>query len=246
VGFWGHQLPHKDRTELHYICLTASMDSITPLQILHFFEVFSLAEVQVGVLPKAWVKDANVLSNGSLGVLAKATLQADDGAQVCFFLGCGAAGHDGADDEGAGGAGGGGLVASSFSLWGKRGAIFLPFPSTTPVPLLAPLDKGHRCHFTVLCDVNLHPQKSQVHCGQPSTASSACFWHSHLNAQFLFHASHFFSFWAAEACLSPLERSKKARFPSSLRSSKMYTNITFLTLEIGQGMSATAHLTRWA
>jgi hypothetical protein len=173
-------------------------------------------------------------------------LQADDGAWVCFFLGCGAAGCDGADDEGVGGAGGGGLVASLFGLWGKRGATFLPFPSTTPVPLLAPLDKGHRCCFAVLCDANLCPQKLQVHCRQPFTASSACFWHSHLNAWFLFCVSHFFSFWAAEAHLSPLERSKKARFPSSLRSSKMYTNITFLTLEISQGMSTTAHLTRWA
>jgi hypothetical protein len=187
-----------------------------------------------------------MLSNSSLGVLARATSWADDGAQVCFFLGCGAAGHDSADDEGAGGAGGGGLAASLFSLQGKRGAIFLPFPSTTPVPLLAPLDKGHWCHFTVLHDANLHPQKSQVHCGQPSMASSACFWCSRLNAWFLFHASCFFSFWAVEACLLPLERLKKARFPSSLRSSKMYMNITFLTLEISWGTSATAHLTRWA
>jgi hypothetical protein len=239
-------LPCKDRTELHYICPTASMDSITPLRILCFFEVFSLTEVWVEVLPKAWVEDANVLSNSSLGVLAKATSWADDGALVCFFLGCGAAGHDSADDEGAGGAGGGGLAASLFSLWGKRGAIFLPFPSTAPVPLLAPLDKGHRCHFAVLHDVNLHPQKLQVHCEQPSMASSACFQCSHLDVQFLFHASRFFSFWAVEVHLLPLERSKKARFPSSLRSSKMYMNITFLTLEISQGTSTTVHLTRWA
>jgi hypothetical protein len=62
----------------------------------------------VRVLPKAWVKDANTLSNSSLRVLAKAASQADDGAQVHFFLGCGAAGCDGTDDGGVGGAGGGG------------------------------------------------------------------------------------------------------------------------------------------
>jgi hypothetical protein len=105
--------------------------------------------------------------------------------------------------------------------WGNKGAIFLPFPSMAPVPLLAPLVKGHQCLFTVLHDVNFHSQKLHFYCGQPSTASSACFWHSHLNAWFLFHASHFFSFWAVVAHLLPLARSKKAALPSSLRSSKM-------------------------
>jgi hypothetical protein len=232
VGFWEHQLLHKDRTELHYICPTASMNSMMPLWILCFFEVFSLTEVQVGVLPKAWDEDANTLFNGLLGLLVKATSWADDGAQACFFPGCRAAGHDSAEDEGAGGAGGGGLVASLFGLQGKRGATLLLFPSTAPVPLSAPLAKGHQCLFTVLCDANLHPQRSHFHCGWLSTASSAHLQCSCLDVWFLFHASHFFSFWAVVAHLSPLERSKKAKFPSSLRSSKMYTNITFLTFEI--------------
>jgi hypothetical protein len=189
-------------------------------------------EVQVGVSPNAWEEEANTLSISSRGCLAKAALQADDGAQVHFFHSGGTVGHDGAYGVGLGGAGGGGLVVGLFDLQGNSGAIHLTFPSTAPAPLSAPLAKGHWCLFTVLCGTNFHPQKSH-------------FQRSCLNAQFLFCASHFFSFWAAVTCLSPLERSKKAMLPSLLRSSKMYTNITFLTFEISHSTSATAHLTRW-
>jgi hypothetical protein len=200
----------------------------------------------VGVSPKAWEEDANTLSISSQGCSARATSRANDGAQVHFFHGCRTVGCDGAEEGGLGGAGGGGLMVGLFDLWGKSRAIFLDFPSTVPVPLSAPLAKGHQCRFAVLRDANFHLQRSHFHCGRPSTASSACFWCSHLDAWFLFHASHFFSFWVVVTHLSPLERSKKATQPSLLRSSKMYTNITFLTFEIGQGTSATAHLTRWA
>jgi hypothetical protein len=147
---------------------------------------------------------------------------------------------DGADDGGAGGAGGGGLAASLIGLHGNKGANFLPFPSMVPVPLLAPLVKGHWCLFAVLCDVNFHLQKSHFHCGQPSMTSSACFWHSCLDVQFLFCASHFFSFWAVVTCLSPLERLKKAVLPSSLRSSKiLYIQTSPLISARGQAQQHT-------
>jgi hypothetical protein len=55
-------MPCKDVTELHYNCPTASIDSIRLLWILRFFEVLSLTEVQVEVLPEAEEEDANTPS----------------------------------------------------------------------------------------------------------------------------------------------------------------------------------------
>jgi hypothetical protein len=154
-------------------------------------------------------------------MVTKATLWVDDGAQVHFFHGGRTVGHDGADDVGLGGVGGGGLAVSLFDLRGNSGATCLTFPSMAPAPLSAPLAKGHQCLFAVLHDVNFCPQKSHFHCGRPLMASLAHFCCSCLDVQFLFHASCFFSFWACDWCLWPLVRSKKARGPSSLRSSKI-------------------------
>jgi hypothetical protein len=44
---------HQVKVGLHHNWPTVSMDFITPLQILRFFEVLSLSEVWVGVLLKA-------------------------------------------------------------------------------------------------------------------------------------------------------------------------------------------------
>jgi hypothetical protein len=148
----------------------------------------------VGVSPGAREEEANTLSISSRGFLAKAASQADDGSQVCFFHGHRTVGHDGTEVGGLEGTGGEGLAVSLFDLWGKNRAIRLTFPSTAPAPLSAPLAKGHQCCFTVLQDTIFCPQNSHFHCGRPSMASSACFWCSHLDVWFLFHASRFFSF----------------------------------------------------
>ena len=160
--------------------------------------------------------------------MAKVNSWVKDGAWVCFFPACRAKVPEGTDcgcgcPGLVGGAGGGGIVASLPGLQENRGAIRHPFPSMAPVSWLAPLDKGHQCLFAVLHNTNFRPQKTHDHCGLPSAASSACFWCSCLDAWFLFHASHFFSFWAAVAHFSPLVRLKKAWWPSRLRSSKMYS-----------------------
>jgi hypothetical protein len=54
------------------------------------------------------------------------------------------------------------------------------------------------------------PHHLHCWCGQPWAASSAAFWLSCLTAHDLFHARHFFSFWAWVAILVPFVRSKKA------------------------------------
>jgi hypothetical protein len=130
------------------------------------------------------------------------------------------------------------------SLFGCRWMAVLPLSAFALAPLTASVARGHQCLLAVLHDANLCPCHWHFHCEVPSMASLACFQCSHLDVQFLFHASCFFSFWAVVAHWSPLVRSKKAKWLSSLRSSKMYTDITFLTFEIGQGTSATVHLTR--
>jgi hypothetical protein len=96
---------------------------------------------------------------------------------------------------GAGGTGGVGAKARP-SLFRSRQTTVLPLFTMVPVPLLAPLARGHQCLFTDLQDVNLCPHHSHFHCGRPLAASTATFWCSCLNVQFLFHASCFFSFWA--------------------------------------------------
>jgi hypothetical protein len=106
---------------------------------------------------------------------------------------------------GVGGAGG--LVGAGLFNWERF--VALPFPFSGPDGLLAPLEIGHRCLFAALCDANFHPHGLHCHCGWPSSASSAAFQCSCLDARFLLCVSCCFSFWAWVAILWPFVRLKK-------------------------------------
>jgi hypothetical protein len=71
----------------------------------------------VEMLPEA-EEEANMLSNGSWEMSARANSCVDEGAQV-HFLCCGAEAPDGTAGVGAGGAEGGGLVAGLLGLQGN-------------------------------------------------------------------------------------------------------------------------------
>jgi hypothetical protein len=139
--------------------------------------------------------------------------------------GGGGAGPDGVR-MGVGGVGG--LWGIGLFNWERLTA--LPFPFSSPDGPLAPLEIGHWCLFTALRDANLRPHDLHCHCGRPSSASSAAFRRSCLDAWFLLRASHRFSFWAWVASLWPFARLKKDKGPSPLSSSNKYTNITCFTL----------------
>jgi hypothetical protein len=125
----------------------------------------------------------------SIGWLTRAASQAEDGALGIFFMASWVAVAFGA-----------GLVVGGVEevdrpgLFGCRWIAVLPLSAFVPSPLVAPLARGHQCHFTVLHNANLHLHHWHFHCGVPLMASLATFQHSHLDAWFLFHASCFFSF----------------------------------------------------
>jgi hypothetical protein len=93
------------------------------------------------------------------------------------------------------------------------------------------LELGHLCLLAVLRDLNFRPHAS--HCrsrGGSLAAFAASRSLSRLAARLLFRARRLFSFWALLALRPPFWSSKKASWPPSFRSSKIYTNITFFTL----------------
>jgi hypothetical protein len=144
-----------------------------------------------------------------MGLLTKAASWAEDGSLGLFFFPA-APWLVVALGTGGGGGAEGVEVDDIPSLLRFEQTAVLPLSGSVPAPLLAPLVRGHQCLFTDLQDANQHLHHLHFHCGSPSMASSATFWHSHLDTWFLFLVSHFFSFWAAVAHQSPLVRSKKA------------------------------------
>jgi hypothetical protein len=96
------------------------------------------------------------------------------------------------------------------------------------------LELGHLCFLAVLRDSNLRLHAS--HC-RWRVGSLAAFIASRSLSRFearpLFRARCLFSFWALLALRLPFLSSKKASWPPSHRSSKIYANITFFTLRTG-------------
>ena len=107
-------------------------------------------------------------------------------------------------------------------------------PLAASLGMRTTLDLGHLCFLAVLRDSNLRPHASH-YCWRAGSlaAFTASLSHSHLEARLRFRARHLFSFWALLALRPPAWRSKKARLPFPLRSSKTYTNITFFTMRTG-------------
>jgi hypothetical protein len=131
------------------------------------------------------------------------------------------------------GAEGAGVSLVGAGLFGWEGASALALPFSIPDFLLTSLEIGQWCCFLDLWVANLHLHNLHCQCDWPWAASSAAFWLSRLAVPVLFHARHFLSFWAWVAILVPLVRSKKAHRSSSLRSSKIKTNITLFTFKRG-------------
>jgi hypothetical protein len=196
---------------------------MSPFLSLTFYRVLSHED--------CWVEVPTTVVCSNLSPLSIAlTLQTLTTSQALVGMGGGLKGRGGAGPDGmrVGVGGAGGLVGAGLFNWERL--LALPFPFSSPDGLLAPLEIGHQCLFAALCDVNLHPHDLQCHYGWPSSASSAAFWCSHLDARFLLCASCHFSFWAWVAIHWPLVRSKKDWGPSPLSSSSKYMNITCFTL----------------
>jgi hypothetical protein len=196
---------------------------MSPFLSLTFCRVLSHKDCQVEVPTTVMCSNLSSLSVAlTLWTLTTSWALVETGGGL---KGGGGAGPDGMR-IGVGGVGG--LVGVGLFNWERL--LALPFPFSGPDGLLAPLEIGHRCLFAALHDVNLHPHDLQCCCGQPSLASLAAFWQSHLNVWFLLCASHRFSFWAWVAICWPLVRLKKDWGPSPLSSSNKYMNITCFTL----------------
>src|ERR1019366_4749565 len=96
------------------------------------------------------------------------------------------------------------------------------------------LDLGHLCFLAVLRDSNFRPHATHCRSRVGSLAAfAASRSRSRLEARLRFRARRLFSFWALLALRPPAWRSKKAKLPFPLRSSKIYTNITFFTVRTG-------------
>jgi hypothetical protein len=194
-----------------------------PFLSLTFHMVLSRRDRQVEVPTTAvWSNDTPL----SVALMLRLTIA----SQALVGMGGRLKGGGGAGPDGVrmGVGGAGGLEGIGLFNWERLTA--LPFPFSGPDGPLAPLEIGHQCLFAALCDANLRPHDLHCCCGRPSLASLAAFWHSRLNAWFLLHASHRFSFWAWVASLWPFTRLKKDKGPSPLSSSNKYMNITCFTL----------------
>ena len=102
------------------------------------------------------------------------------------------------------------------------------------LPTRSTLELGHLCLLAVLRDLNFRPHATHCRSRAGSLATFAASRSlSRLAARLLFRARRLFSFWALLALRPPVWRSKKARLPFPLRSSKIYTNITFFTFFTG-------------